>query len=339
MFLTKARLMTGFLALSLATSALIGTALARGGRGGGGYGRSSMSRGYSSYPAGAPRSYNSHSYSNSNLHPTNPFAPGATNLGAGGSNASPTTNVKPIQLGPGRNLGASSASKISQTGKLQPGVGAGTNLGPSASKTSQTANLGPVGVGPGANLGSNANKIGATSSSIQPKISTLPPGNGTPMTPKMPPGNKWGKSGWQAFGGMGGGGMGGGGMADAAPADGVAAPASDPNAAPIASPDSASAVDLSAMTMIVGSWTAQPAKDVTLQATFQPDRTFSWTFFVNGKPKSFAGTYSLNGKSLVMVRDGSNEKLEGLLTLNDPSHFNLKANGSEPGDTGLSFAR
>jgi hypothetical protein len=125
MFLTKARLMTGFLALSLATSALIGTALARGGRGGGGYGRSSMSRGYSSYPAGAPRSYNSHSYSNSNLHPTNPFAPGATNLGAGGSNASPTTNVKPIQLGPGRNLGASSASKISQTGKLQPGVGAG----------------------------------------------------------------------------------------------------------------------------------------------------------------------------------------------------------------------
>jgi hypothetical protein len=59
----------------------------------------------------------------------------------------------------------------------------------------------------------------------------------------------------------------------------------------------------------------------------------------DGKPKSFAGTYSLNGKSLVMVRDGSNEKVEGLLTLNDPSNFNLKANGSEPGDTGLSFAR
>jgi hypothetical protein len=72
MCLTKARLMTGLVVLSLMTSTTIGTALARGGRGSGGYGRSSMPRGYSTYPTNTSRSFSTYSYSNSNLHPANP---------------------------------------------------------------------------------------------------------------------------------------------------------------------------------------------------------------------------------------------------------------------------
>ena len=354
MFLTKARLMTGLLALSLTTSMMFTTALSRGGRGGGSYGRSSTS-GYSTYPTrGMSHSYNTYSNPNSGFHHTNPANVGHTYGGPnpfpapgfpGAVQVNPGTAPKAPQpskpVGPGANLGGS-ASKGSQIGKIGPvgiGAGQGGNPATNTSQGSQIGKIGPVGIGAGQGgstgnpSGSTGNPGGATGNSG----GSMGNPKGTPATPKMPQGTNWAKSGYWGLGGGADGGSDS--SAPAAPVDGAATGAVDANAAPIAASESAPAVDLSAMTMIVGTWTAQPAKDVTLQATFQADRTFSWTFFVNGKPKSFAGTYSLNGKSLVMVRDGSNEKVEGLLTLNDPSNFNLKANGSEPGDTGLSFAR
>jgi hypothetical protein len=245
---------------------------------------------------------------------------------ATGSIYNPTTNLGSFNNGP----------KISQIGGL-PGINPATKIGNAANvvngpKISQIGGL-PTGAGGGAS-GPASNPAGSATGGGTGKT---PPtsSTSTTTTPKMPQGTNWAKSGYWGFGGPAGGGTD---AAPDAPADGVA-PAVDANAGPIASRDSAPAVDLSAMTMIVGTWTAQPAKDVTLQATFKPDRTFSWTFVVDGKPKLFAGTYTLDGKSLVLFREGNNEKIEGLITLNDPGHFNFKANGSEASDNGLTFAR
>jgi hypothetical protein len=93
------------------------------------------------------------------------------------------------------------------------------------------------------------------------------------------------------------------------------------------------------MAVIAGTWTAHPAKDVTLEVAFGADRTFSWTFIVQGQASGFTGTYSLDGRSLVMSRDGSSEKMAGTMKLNSSNSFNFKPAASEATDPGLDFVR
>ncbi len=62
----------------------------------------------------------------------------------------------------------------------------------------------------------------------------------------------------------------------------------------------------------VGSWVAQH-NGQTVQFQLRPDGTFKWTNIREGKPTSFAGTYTIDGQRLTLTY-GNQKQLRGTMT-------------------------
>ena len=67
---------------------------------------------------------------------------------------------------------------------------------------------------------------------------------------------------------------------------------------------------------ITGSWKATPAPGVSIEATLQPDKHFTWKFTENGQNAQFSGTYEQQGNELILTRDQDGQKMDGVITMN-----------------------
>jgi hypothetical protein len=91
---------------------------------------------------------------------------------------------------------------------------------------------------------------------------------------------------------------------------------------------------------ITGSWKSTPAPGVTIEATLQPDKHFVWKFNEGGQPKSFSGTYTLQGDNLVLTRDEDGQKMDGTVTMNGNKGFHFRLRHTDPNtDPGLEFTK
>ncbi|HET6324702.1 MAG TPA: tetratricopeptide repeat protein [Planctomycetaceae bacterium] len=90
---------------------------------------------------------------------------------------------------------------------------------------------------------------------------------------------------------------------------------------------------------LVGSWKSNPAPGVTIEATLQPDKHFTWKFTEGGQPKSFTGTYTQQGDSLVLTRDEDGQKMDGTVTMSGDKGFRFRLRNTDPNDPGLNFSK
>jgi hypothetical protein len=90
--------------------------------------------------------------------------------------------------------------------------------------------------------------------------------------------------------------------------------------------------------VITGSWTASPAPGVTIKATLQPDKHFTWTFTEGGQTTNFTGTYTQQGDDLVLTRDQDGQKMDGTVTMSD-NGFRFRLKNTDPNDVGLQFTK
>ena len=88
-----------------------------------------------------------------------------------------------------------------------------------------------------------------------------------------------------------------------------------------------------------GTWKSSPAPGVTIEATLQPDKHFSWKFTEGGQTKSFTGTYTQQGDSLVLTRDEDGQKMDGTVTMNGDKGFRFRLRNTDPNDPGLDFSK
>jgi hypothetical protein len=78
---------------------------------------------------------------------------------------------------------------------------------------------------------------------------------------------------------------------------------------------------------------------VTVEASFQPDKHFTWKFNEGGQNTTFSGTYVQQGNDLVLTRDQDGQKMEGTLTMNDKGGFKFRLKNADPSDLGLEFSK
>jgi thioredoxin-like negative regulator of GroEL len=88
-----------------------------------------------------------------------------------------------------------------------------------------------------------------------------------------------------------------------------------------------------------GSWKSSPAPGVTIEATLQPDKHFTWKFTEGGQTKSFSGTYTLQGDNLVLTRDEDGQKMDGTVAMNGDKGFRFRLRNTDPQDPGLDFSK
>jgi hypothetical protein len=90
---------------------------------------------------------------------------------------------------------------------------------------------------------------------------------------------------------------------------------------------------------ITGSWKAAPAPGVTIQATLQPDKHFTWKFTEGGQTSQFTGTYIQQGNELIFTRDQDGQAMDGIVTMNGNSGFRFRLKNTDPNDVGLEFTK
>ncbi len=88
-----------------------------------------------------------------------------------------------------------------------------------------------------------------------------------------------------------------------------------------------------------GSWKSSPAPGVTIEATLQADKHFTWKFTEGGQAKSFNGTYTLQGDNLVLTRDDDGQKMDGTVTMSGDKGFRFRLRNTDPNDPGLEFSK
>jgi len=88
-----------------------------------------------------------------------------------------------------------------------------------------------------------------------------------------------------------------------------------------------------------GAWKSSPAPGVTIEATLQPDKHFTWKFTEGGQTKSFTGTYTVQGDNLVLTRDEDGQKMDGTVTMNGDKGFRFRLRNTDPQDPGLDFSK
>jgi hypothetical protein len=89
---------------------------------------------------------------------------------------------------------------------------------------------------------------------------------------------------------------------------------------------------------LVGTFKANPAKDVQIELTMRADTTFTWKFTAGGKSQTFSGLYDLGPNSLGLTRDGG-EKMDGTLERVGTTGFKFRMKGAPSEDPGLTFTR
>jgi hypothetical protein len=90
---------------------------------------------------------------------------------------------------------------------------------------------------------------------------------------------------------------------------------------------------------ITGSWKASPAPGVSIEATLQPDKHFTWKFTENGQNAQFTGTYEQQGNELILTRDQDGQKMDGTVTVNPNGGFGFRLKNTDPNDVGLQFTK
>ena len=88
---------------------------------------------------------------------------------------------------------------------------------------------------------------------------------------------------------------------------------------------------------LVGTFKANPAKDVQIELIMRADTTFTWKFTAAGKSQTFSGLYELGPNSLALTRDGG-EKMDGTLERVGTTGFKFRMKGAPSEDPGLSFS-
>jgi tetratricopeptide (TPR) repeat protein len=89
---------------------------------------------------------------------------------------------------------------------------------------------------------------------------------------------------------------------------------------------------------LVGTWTAHPAKDVTITLTFDDQKTFGWKLNDRGQPREFRGEATFEKETLALAPPDQ-PPMVGTLTWKDDSHFQFKALGAPSNDPGLNFGK
>lgn len=90
---------------------------------------------------------------------------------------------------------------------------------------------------------------------------------------------------------------------------------------------------------ITGSWKASPAPGVSIEATLQPDKHFTWKFTENGQNAQFSGTYEQQGNELILTREQDGQKMDGVVTMNQNGGFQFRLKNTDPNDVGLQFTK
>jgi tetratricopeptide (TPR) repeat protein len=90
---------------------------------------------------------------------------------------------------------------------------------------------------------------------------------------------------------------------------------------------------------LVGSWTAQPNKDIAITLALQDEGRFVWSVNRAGKEQRFAGKSTFENGILTLVQDDNNNTMVANVNRTDDGHFTFKVMGAAPGDPGLSFAK
>ena len=88
-----------------------------------------------------------------------------------------------------------------------------------------------------------------------------------------------------------------------------------------------------------GSWKSSPAPGVTIEATLQADKHFTWKFTDRWTGQSFNGTYTLQGDNLVLTRDDDGQKMDGTVTMSGDKGFRFRLRNTDPNDPGLEFSK
>ncbi len=90
---------------------------------------------------------------------------------------------------------------------------------------------------------------------------------------------------------------------------------------------------------ITGTWNASPAPGVTIQATLQPDKHFTWKFTEGGQTTNFTGTYTQQGDELILTRDQDGQKMDGTGDDERQGGFRFRLKNTDPNDVGLEFTK
>jgi hypothetical protein len=165
-------------------------------------------------------------------------------------------------------------------------------------------------------------------------------GSGTPSGPSGPPSMPQGPG----NAGPGNVGPGNAGPGNQGPMNqgptGPTNPSNGPSAPPLPpQPSNPSGNPALTATTLNGSWKSSPAPGVTIEATLQPDKHFTWKFTEGGQTKSFSGTYTLQGDNLVLTRDDDGQKMDGTVAMNGDKGFRFRLRNTDPQDPGLDFSK
>ncbi|MGO9922619.1 MAG: hypothetical protein ACLQIB_48980 [Isosphaeraceae bacterium] len=91
---------------------------------------------------------------------------------------------------------------------------------------------------------------------------------------------------------------------------------------------------------LIGTWTASPAKDVTIALALDQKKGFSWKVTDRGQAREFRGqaTFDNNTNTLALVPPDQ-PPMVGTLRRSDDGHLVFKAMGAPANDPGLTFGK
>ncbi len=89
---------------------------------------------------------------------------------------------------------------------------------------------------------------------------------------------------------------------------------------------------------LIGTWTASPAKGVSIALSLDANKGFSWKVNDRGQTREFTGQATFDNSTLALA-PSDQPPMVGTVTRNDEGHIVFKAAGGPPNDPGLTFAK
>jgi tetratricopeptide (TPR) repeat protein len=89
---------------------------------------------------------------------------------------------------------------------------------------------------------------------------------------------------------------------------------------------------------LAGTWSASPAKDVTISLAMDPEEGFTWKVTERGQSRQFQGAATFDNDVLALSPPDQ-PPMVGTVAWKDDAHFQFKAIGAPPNDPGLTFSK
>ena len=89
-------------------------------------------------------------------------------------------------------------------------------------------------------------------------------------------------------------------------------------------------------TKLIGSWNANPAKDVTIGLSLEKANGFTWRVTDRGQAREFRGSATFDGDVLALTPPDE-PPMVGKVQWKDDRHFQFRALGAPVDDPGLVF--